>query len=170
MVLSTGIFALTLTFLRRETQAKWVVRLRKRLQPIGKLVRSKSPKTDEMAVLVNRPTSQSQEFAVLVAIGIIYFVLVFEHELSPYVVLIQLGRWPSSAKYGVGGSLFCSQRSLSDTWHRTLTLSTATLVSSNRLATSSATPRPPRQDKEVFQRALSFPRKRPDFFRSGCGG
>ena len=91
MVLSTGIFALTLTFLRRETQAKWVVRLRKRLQPIGKLVRSKSPKTDEMAVLVNRPTSQSQEFAVLVAIGIIYFVLVFEHELSPYVVLIQLG-------------------------------------------------------------------------------
>ena len=91
VVLSTGIFALTLTFLRRETQAKWVVRLRKRLQPIGKLVRRKSPKTDEMAVLVNRPTSQSQEFAVLVAIGIIYFVLVFEHELSPYVVLIQLG-------------------------------------------------------------------------------
>jgi hypothetical protein len=91
VVLSAGIFALTLTFLRRETQAKWVVKLRKRLQPIGRIVRRSSPKTDEMARLVDRSTTPAQEGAVLVAIGIIYFVLVFEHELSPYVVLIQLG-------------------------------------------------------------------------------
>ncbi len=91
VVLSAGIFALTLTFLRRETQAKWVIRLRRRLQPIGRLVRRRSPETDEVTPLVNRSRSQAQEFAVLVAIGVIYFVLVFEHELSPYVVLIQLG-------------------------------------------------------------------------------
>jgi hypothetical protein len=90
VVLSVGIFALTLTFLRRETQAKWVVKLRQRLQPIGKLVR-RSPETDETALLVNRSSTRAQEGAVLAAIGIIYFVLVFEHELSPYVVLIQLG-------------------------------------------------------------------------------
>jgi hypothetical protein len=90
VVLSAGIFALTLTFLRRETQAKWVVKLRHRLQPIGRMVR-RSPETDETALLVNRPTSRVQEGAVLAAIGITYFVLVFEHELSPYVVLIQLG-------------------------------------------------------------------------------
>ncbi|MGA2306256.1 MAG: hypothetical protein ABSH29_19045 [Acidimicrobiales bacterium] len=91
VVLSAGIFALTLTFLRRETQAKWVLKLRNRLQPIGKLMRRASPTTDEMAPLVIRATSPAQEGAVLAAIGFIYFVLVFEHELSPYVVLIQLG-------------------------------------------------------------------------------
>jgi len=90
VVLSAGIFALTLTFLRRETQAKWVLNLRRRLQPIGRIVR-RSPETDETALLVNRPATRVQEGAVLAAIGIIYFVLVFEHELSPYVVLIQLG-------------------------------------------------------------------------------
>ena len=47
--------------------------------------------TDEVAPLVTHATSPAQEGAVLTAIGIIYFVLVFEHELSPYVVLIQLG-------------------------------------------------------------------------------
>jgi hypothetical protein len=91
VVLSLGIFALTLTFLRRETQSKWVLRLRNRLQPIGKLVRHGSPTTDETAPLVTRATTPAQEAAVLAAIGFIYFVLVFEHELSPYVVLIQLG-------------------------------------------------------------------------------
>jgi hypothetical protein len=91
VVLSVGIFALTLTFLRRDAQAKWVLRLRQRLQPIGKLVRRGSPETDEMALLVSRSSSPAQEGAVLAAIGVIYFVLVFEHELSPYVVLIQLG-------------------------------------------------------------------------------
>jgi hypothetical protein len=91
VVLSTGIFALTLTFLRRETQADWVLALRRRLQPIGKLVRRAPADTSETALLVNRSSSPAQEGAVLAAIGIIYFVLVFEHELSPYVVLIQLG-------------------------------------------------------------------------------
>jgi hypothetical protein len=91
VVLSAGIFALTLTFLRRETQAKWVVKLRRRLQPVGRLVRRSSPETDETALLFNRSTTRAQEGAVVAAIGIIYFVLVFEHELSPYVVLIQLG-------------------------------------------------------------------------------
>jgi hypothetical protein len=91
VVLSVGIFALTLTFLRRDAQAKWVLRLRKRLQPIGRLVRRSARTTDEVAPLVTHATSPAQEGAVLTAIGIIYFVLVFEHELSPYVVLIQLG-------------------------------------------------------------------------------
>jgi hypothetical protein len=91
VVLSTGIFALTLTFLRRETQATWVLRVRKRLQPIGRLVRRSDEGADETALLVSRAASPAQEAAVLAAIGLIYFVLVFEHELSPYVVLIQLG-------------------------------------------------------------------------------
>jgi hypothetical protein len=91
VVLSVGIFALTLTFLRREVQAKWVLGVRRRLQPISRRIRGSTPETDELAPLVIRSVSPAQEGAVVVAIGIIYFVLVFEHELSPYVVLIQLG-------------------------------------------------------------------------------
>jgi hypothetical protein len=90
VVLSAGIFALTLTFLRRDAQATWVLKLRTRLQPIGRRVH-RSGTTDEVAPLVTHATSPTQEGAVLAAIGVIYFVLVFEHELSPYVVLIQLG-------------------------------------------------------------------------------
>jgi hypothetical protein len=90
-VLSAGIFALTLTFLRRDVQATWVLKLRQRLQPIGKLVRRGSTSTDEIAPLVSLSASPAQEGVVVAAIGLVYFVLVFEHELTPYVVLIQLG-------------------------------------------------------------------------------
>jgi hypothetical protein len=91
VVLSVGIFALTLTFLRREAQAKWVLGVRRRLQPVSSRIRRAGSPTDELAPLVIRSVSPAQEGAVVAAIGIIYFVLVFEHELSPYVVLIQLG-------------------------------------------------------------------------------
>jgi hypothetical protein len=91
VVFSAGIFGLTLNFLRRNTQAKWVVRLRNRLQPIGRLVRRSPASADETQALVIRMDSGVQEGILVTVIGLIYFVLVFEHELSPYVVLIQLG-------------------------------------------------------------------------------
>jgi O-antigen/teichoic acid export membrane protein len=91
VVLSTGIFALTLNFLRRETQAKWVLGLRNRLQPIGRLIRRSALHSDNTDALVGGATSRTREAFVLVAITLVYFVLTFEHELSPYVVLIQLG-------------------------------------------------------------------------------
>jgi hypothetical protein len=90
VVLSAGIFGLTLNFLRRDVQAKYVVWLRNRLQPIGRFVRRAANPTDEFGDLAPRAASRSQEAAVLVAIAVVYGVLVFEHELSPYVVLIQL--------------------------------------------------------------------------------
>jgi len=91
VVLSAGVFALTLTFLRRPTQATWLLRLRRRLQPIGRRVRRVPAGADEIFPLLNRAPSALQEGSALVAIAIVYSVLVFEHELSPYVVLIQLG-------------------------------------------------------------------------------
>jgi hypothetical protein len=90
VVLSVGIFGLTLNFLRRDVQSKFVVRLRNRLQPIGRFVRRPADPNDEFGDLTPRAASRSQEVAVLVAIAVVYGVLVFEHELSPYVVLIQL--------------------------------------------------------------------------------
>jgi hypothetical protein len=91
VVLSAGVFALTLNFLRRDVQAKIVLWARKRLQPISKRVRRRpaSP-ADEFGDLDLEKKSNAQEAAVLVAIAFVYGVLTFEHELSPYVVLVQL--------------------------------------------------------------------------------
>jgi hypothetical protein len=90
VIFSLGIFGLTLNFLRRDVQAKFVVRLRNRLEPIGRIVSRGAKPIDAVRDRAPKPVSTAQEAAVLVSIAVVYGVLVFEHELSPYVVLIQL--------------------------------------------------------------------------------
>jgi hypothetical protein len=99
VLLSTGIFALALNFLLRDAEARWVTRLRKHLRSVGGLVRQTADhvirqvpdRADETVSLVQRIPSRAQDSAVLTTLFIVYFVLVFEHELSPFVVVIQLG-------------------------------------------------------------------------------
>ena len=92
VVLSAGIFGLALTYLPRNEDPRWLAWLRHRLSPIGDSLRRPADLTtftEDLGPPIRRP-SRGQEIAVLAAIFLAYFVLVFEHELSPYVVLIQL--------------------------------------------------------------------------------
>ncbi len=93
VVFSAGIFGLALTYLPRNEDPRWLAWLRRRLSPIGDSLRRPADMTtltEDLGPPVRR-TSRGQEIAVLTAMFVSYFVLVFEHELSPYVVLIQLG-------------------------------------------------------------------------------
>lgn len=98
VVLSMGIFGLVLTYLSRNEEAKWLARWRKRLRPLGNGVRRLADRVmpkgaaqvDQDQVVLNPKPPRIQDAVVLTIIAIVYFVLVFEHELSPYVVAIQL--------------------------------------------------------------------------------
>ena len=93
-----GIFGLVLTYLSRNEEAKWLARWRKRLRPLGNGVRRLADRVmpkgaaqvDQDQVVLNPKPPRIQDAVVLTIIAIVYFVLVFEHELSPYVVAIQL--------------------------------------------------------------------------------
>jgi hypothetical protein len=92
VVFSVGIFGLALTYLPRNEDPRWLAWLRRRLSPIGDSLRRPvdlAGLTEDYGPPVRR-SSRGQEIAVLTAIFVAYFVLVFTHELSPYVVLIQL--------------------------------------------------------------------------------
>ncbi len=98
VVLSAGIFALALTYLSRTDEAKWLTWTRNRLQPVSRFLRHSKDSTartvsqaDESPLLPVPRGSSGHDGAIVAAIALLYFVLVFEHELSPYVVLIQLG-------------------------------------------------------------------------------
>ncbi len=94
VVFSAGIFGLALTYLPRNQDPRWLAWLRRHLSPIGDSLRRPADIPAEVeAEDDSRPLpqqSRGQEIAVLAAIFLAYFVLVFTHELSPYVVLIQL--------------------------------------------------------------------------------
>jgi hypothetical protein len=97
-VLSAGIFALALNYLSRTDEAKWLTWTRIRLQPVSRFLRHSKdstartgPQVDESALLAVTRGSSGHDGAIVAALSLLYFVLVFEHELSPYVVLIQLG-------------------------------------------------------------------------------
>jgi hypothetical protein len=99
VVLSMGIFGLVLTYLSRNEDTKLLARLRKRFQPIGNLVRRVADRIsprggerfeeDQMLLGATKAPGR-QDAVVLSVLALVYFVLVFEHELSPYVVAIQL--------------------------------------------------------------------------------
>jgi hypothetical protein len=90
VVLSAGVFALVLHFMYQEREALWVTWLRERLQPPTRVIRRTGDNADELDPLEISKASRAQDVAILVTICSVYFVLVFEHELTPYVVLIQL--------------------------------------------------------------------------------
>jgi hypothetical protein len=97
VVFSAGIFGLALTYLPRGEEARWLAWLRRHLEPIGRILRPPiDPSMHLSEISADGSDSSSkqeygvQEVAVVIAILLVYFVLVFEHELSPYVVLIQL--------------------------------------------------------------------------------
>ena len=97
VVFSAGIFGLALTYLPRSDEARWLSWLRLRLQPIGNRFRHPLDPSVQVSVgsvegadSLSIVESGGQDAAIVTAILIVYFVLVFEHELSPYVVLIQL--------------------------------------------------------------------------------
>ena len=98
VVLSAGIFALALNYLSRTDEAKWLTWTRNRLQPVSRFLRHSKDSTarvgaqaEESDLLPVPEGSSGHDGAIVAAISLLYFVLVFEHELSPYVVLIQLG-------------------------------------------------------------------------------
>jgi hypothetical protein len=98
VVLSAGIFALALNYLSRTDEAKWLIWTRNRLQPVSRFLRHSDDSTpragvqaEESDLLPVPEGSSGHDGAIVAAISLLYFVLVFEHELSPYVVLIQLG-------------------------------------------------------------------------------
>jgi hypothetical protein len=96
VVLSIGIVGLALTFFSRNADVRRVGWLRKRIRSVnakfqltGKYQR---PTGDEyeLTLLPVTAVSRRRDAAILIVISLIYFVLVFEHELSPYIVLVQL--------------------------------------------------------------------------------
>jgi len=98
VVLAAGAFGLALTYLYQDSEDGWITWLRKRPQSITRIFRRSTdppvprsePQMDATGSLAMRRTSRVQDAAVIATISVVYFVLVFEHELSPYVVLIQL--------------------------------------------------------------------------------
>jgi hypothetical protein len=96
VVLSVGIIGLVLTFFSRNADVRRVRWYHKSFRFVTeKIQRTRkdqrlSSDEDELTLLPVGPVSRRQDAAVLIVIALIYFVLVFEHELSPYIVLVQL--------------------------------------------------------------------------------
>ncbi len=91
VVISLGLFGLALHHLPRTNEPKWLVALRTRVNRRRRLrnhVRHSS-RWDDAGWPAVPESSRRKDAAVVAALCLIYFVLVFEHELSPYVVLIQ---------------------------------------------------------------------------------
>ena len=83
LVLSMGVFAIALHWLRGDRRPRWIAWVSLR---IGNRLPRARERVEDVAP---RPLDHSQVGAIAVLLGV-YFVLVFTHELSPYIVVLQM--------------------------------------------------------------------------------